>query len=472
MLRTIAACLAAMFAVATMLSLCAGRAGAEKAGKPNVLFIAVDDLNDWTNSLGGYPSVKTANLDRLAARGEFFTRAYCSAPACNPSRASLLTGIRPSTSGVYLNSNPWRAQMPDAVTLPQHFMAAGYKVHGAGKIFHGGFKDPQSWQVYFTRPKSMYPENRPCNNIRPASHFDWGPITGGDADMGDTQVTDFGVNFLAEKHGRPFFLAVGIFRPHLPWYAPRKYFDEYPLSEVVLPKVNNDDLDDVPPIGVQMARPAGDHAKVLAQKQWEKAVQGYLACINYTDGQIGRLLDALDGSPHAKNTIIVLWTDHGWHLGEKLHWRKFTLWEEAGRVPMIFVVPGLTKAGTSCQRTVSLLDIYPTLSDLCGLPVGKHLEGRSLKPLLTDPEAEWDRPVITTHGRNNHSVRSERWRYIRYRDGTEELYDHENDPMEWTNLAGEAEHAEMKKMLAGRLPKVNVEAGPRGKKKQKKPSKS
>jgi len=467
MLRTIVACLA----VPAVLSLCAGRAGAEKAGRPNVLFIAVDDLNDWTHFLGGYPSVKTPNLDRLAARGEFFSRAYCSAPACNPSRASLLTGVRPSTSGVYHNPNPWRAQMPDAVTLPQHFMAAGYKVHGAGKIFHGGFKDPQSWQVYFARPQSMYPENRPCNNIRPGSHFDWGPITGGDADMGDTRVTDFGVNFLAEKHDRPFFLAVGIFRPHLPWYAPRKYFDEYPLSEVVLPKVKKDDLDDVPPIGVQMARPAGDHAKVLARKQWEKAVQGYLACINYTDGQIGRLLDALDGSTYAENTIIVLWADHGWHLGEKLHWRKFTLWEEAGRVPMIFVVPGLTKAGTSCQRTVSLLDIYPTLSDLCGLPVGKHLEGRSLKPLLADPGAEWDRPVITTHGRNNHSVRSERWRYIRYRDGTEELYDHENDPLEWTNLAGEAEHAEVKKMLAGRLPKVNVEEGPRGKKKQKKPSK-
>jgi len=239
-----------------------------------------------------------------------------------------------------------------------------------------------------------------------------------------------------------------------------------------LPKVKADDLDDVPEPGRRMAKPGGDHARVLAHKQWEKAVQGYLASITYVDGQIGRLLDALDKSPYAEQTIIVLWTDHGWHLGEKLHWRKFTLWEEAGRVPMVFVVPGLTTPGTKCDRTVSLLDIYPTLADLCGLPVGKHLEGRSLKPLLADPAAEWDRPVITTHGRNNHSVRSQRWRYIRYSDGTEELYDHQSDPMEWTNLAGQAKYAEVKKEMAGWLPKVNAEEGPRDRGKTKQPKKA
>jgi len=441
---------------------------AEKTEKPNVLFIAVDDLNDWTTFLGGYPGVKTPNLDRLAKRGTFFTRAYCSAPACNPSRASLLCGIRPSTSGVYHNPNPWRAQMPDAVTLPQHFMAHGYKVHGAGKIFHGGFKDPQSWQVYFARPAGATPKVRPANGIPNTAHFDWGPVDTDDDGMGDTQVTDFGVKFLAEKHEKPFFLAVGLFRPHLPWYVPQKYFDEYPLADIVLPKVKRDDLDDVPPIGRQMARPQGDHAKVLKHQQWEKAVQGYLASITYTDGQIGRLLDALDKRPDADDTIIVIWADHGWHLGEKLHWRKFTLWEEAGRVPMIFVVPGVTKPGTRCERTVSLLDIYPTLADLCGLPVGEHLEGKSLEPLLADPAAAWDRPVVTTHGRNNHSVRSERWRYIRYGDGTEELYDHQNDPMEWANLAGDSKSAAVKEKLAAWLPKVNVDEGPRGSKGAKK----
>jgi len=433
----------------------------QAAEKPNVLFIAVDDLNDWTTFLGGYPGVKTPNLDRLARRGTFFTRAYCSAPACNPSRASLLCGVRPSTSGVYYNSNPWRPQMPDAVTLPQHFMAAGYKVHGAGKIFHGRFKDPQSWHVYMSRPGDPAPKKRPANGIPHTAHFDWGPVDEDDDAMGDTQVTNFGIEFLGRKHDKPFFLAVGLFRPHLPWYVPRKYFDEYPLGDIVLPKVKADDLDDVPPIGRRMARPEGDHAKVLRYKQWEKAVQGYLASITYTDGQIGRLLDALDKSPYARNTIIVLWADHGWHLGEKLHWRKFTLWEEAGRVPLIFVVPGLTRPETRCERTVSLLDIYPTLADLCGLPIGEHLEGKSLKPLLEDPTAAWDRPVVTTYGRQNHSVRCERWRYIRYSDGTEELYDHQNDPMEWTNLAADPKAAAVKEKLAGWLPKVNVEEGSR-----------
>ena len=449
----------------------AAAGAADQPARPNVLFIAVDDLNDWTADLGGYPGVKTPNLDRLAARGTLFTRAYCSAPACNPSRASLLCGIRPSTSGVYHNPNPWRAQMPEAVTLPQHFTAAGYKVHGGGKIFHGGFKDPQSWQVYFDRPGDPKPANLPANGIPNTAHFDWGPVAVGDEAMGDTQVTDWAVKFLAKEHDKPYFLAVGMFRPHLPWYAPQEYFDEYPLEEITLPKVRPDDLDDVPPLGVKMARPSGDHAKVLKHKQWEKAVRAYLACITYTDRQIGRLLDALDRRDDADRTIVVLWADHGWHLGEKHHWRKFTLWEEAGRVPLVFVVPGVTKADTRCGRTVSLLDIYPTLADLCGLPVGKHLEGRSVRPLLADPQAAWDRPVVTTHGRNNHSIRSERYRYIRYSDGTEELYDHEADSMEWTNLAGRPESAEIIERLAHWLPKVNAEEGPRKQRQTKKTQK-
>jgi arylsulfatase A-like enzyme len=445
----------------------------DDAGKMNVLFIAIDDLNDWTSFLGGYPHVKTPNLERLADRGVLFTRAYCSAPACNPSRASLLCGVRPSTSGVYHNPNPWRVQMPHAVTLPQHFMAGGYKVWGGGKIFHGRFNDLESWEVYFKRPGDPAPKVRPANGIPNTAHFDWGPVEEGDEAMGDTQVTDWAVEFLSQQHDRPYFLAAGMFRPHLPWYVPRKYFDDYPLPGIVLPKVKEDDLDDVPEIGRRMARPEGDHAKVLATDNWEKAVQGYLASITYVDGQVGRLLDALDKRPDAENTVIVLWTDHGWHLGEKLHWRKFTLWEEADRVPMIWVVPGLTEAGARCDRTVSLLDIYPTLADVCGLAVGDHLEGESLKPLLADPAAAWNRPVVTTHGRNNHAVRSERYRYIRYSDGTEELYDHENDPMEWTNLAADPQHAEVKKELARWLPKVNVEEGPRvGKAKRKQPAKT
>lgn len=446
-----------------LISLAVGLPAAAGAEKLNVLFLAVDDLNDWTGFLGGYPGVKTPNLDRLAGRGTFFSRAYCSAPACNPSRASLLCGVRPSTSGVYYNSNPWRPQLPDTVTLPQQFMAQGYKVHGGGKIFHGRYNDPKSWEFYLKRPRDPMPKMRPVNGIPRTAHFDWGPVEQDDEAMADTKVTNWAVEFLGKRHKRPFFLAVGMFRPHLPWYAPQKYFDQYPINGITLPKVKPDDLDDVPPLGVRMARPQGDHAKVTKSGNWEKAVRGYLACITYVDGQVGRLLDALDASPHAKNTVIVLWADHGWHLGEKLHWRKFTLWEEADRMPIVFVVPGLTKPGTRCGRTVSLLDIYPTLVDVCGLPAPPQLEGKSLRPLLADPKSTWDRPVITTHGRNNHAVRSERWRYIRYSDGTEELYDHKSDPMEWTNLAANPKHAQTKQDLATWFPKLNAPEGPREK---------
>ena len=221
------------------------------------------------------------------------------------------------------------------------------------------------------------------------------------------------------------------------------------------------DLDDIPPAGLKIARPQGDHRKVLEHGQWHQAVQGYLASIAFADTQVGRVMDALDDSPHAKNTIVVFWTDHGWHLGEKQHWRKFALWEEATRTPLIFVVPSLAAAGQRCDRPVNLLDIYPTLVDVCGLTPRKELEGASLKPLLQNPRDSWDRPSLTTHGRNNHALRSDRFRYIRYADGTEELYDHEEDPMEWKNLASDGDYQEIKQELAGWFPKTNVPESPR-----------
>ncbi|QDT46965.1 Arylsulfatase [Symmachiella dynata] len=442
------------------------------AEKPNVLFIAVDDLNDWTGALGGYPGIETPNLDRLAGRGVLFTRAYCSAPACNPSRASLLTGIRPSTSGVYQNSQPWRRALPDAVTLPQQFQAAGYRVWGGGKIYHGRFPDRPSWHEYFKRPQDPHPKKRPANGIAKTSHFDWGPVQVDDEEMSDAVVTSWGIDFLKQKQPQPFFLAVGLFRPHLPWYAPQKYFDQYPLDSIRLPKVLDDDLDDVPAVGKKFAR-LRDHRNVTRTNNWKKAVQGYLASITFTDAQVGRLLDALDASGHAENTIIVLWSDHGWHLGEKHHWRKFALWEEATRVTMMITAPGITQPGGRCQRTVSLLDIYPTLCDLCGLDQPEVLEGESLRPLLKNPAADWTRPAVTTHGRNNHAARSERWRYIRYEDGGEELYDHDADPLEWKNLAADEQYADVKAELAKSFPTVNVQGiregrGKKGKKKNDK----
>lgn len=438
---------------------------ASKQPKPNVLFIAIDDLNDWTGCLGGHPDVKTPHLDRLAQRGVLFANAHCPAPACNPSRAAMLTGIRPSTSGVYHNSQPWRRSpvLKDAVTLPQHFMAHGYRVVGSGKIYHGAYPDPASWHEYWpskieTKPEDPVPpqDKQPLNGIPNTAHFDWGPVDVGDEAMGDWQVADWVIDQLGKKHDEPLFLACGFYRPHLPWYVPKKYFDMYPPDKITLPNVKEDDLDDVPPIGKRMARPDGDHKNVIEHKQWRKAVQGYLASISFVDACVGRVIDALDKSGYRDNTIVVLWSDHGWHLGEKLHWRKFALWEEATHNVMMIVAPGVTKPGGRCAAPVNTLDVYPTLVDLCRLGPRKELEGVSLMPLLKDPQARWNRPALTTHGWNNHSIRSERWRYIRYSDGTEELYDHTKDALEWTNLAKDPKYAEVKRDLARWLPEKNA----------------
>jgi arylsulfatase A-like enzyme len=427
--------------------------------KQNVLFLAIDDLNDWIGCLGGHPDAKTPNLDRLAASGMNFTNAFCAAPACNPSRAAIMTGLRPSTSGVYLNSNPWRQSpvLKDAVTLPQHFRANGYKAIGGGKIYHGRYLDPQSWDEYFPksgsdRPPDPVPPNRPLNGIPKTSHFDWGPLKNKDEEMSDFQVAQWASEQLHTKHDKPLFLACGIFRPHLPWYVPEKYFDMYPLDQITMPKVKDDDLDDVPPIGRQMANPDRDHRNVNQYNQWRKAVQGYLASISFADAAVGKVLEAFEASPMRNNTTVMLWSDHGWHLGEKLHWRKFALWEEATHNVFMVNSPGLTEAGRRCVAPVDMMDIYPTLNDICGLPARPELDGESLVPWLKDPDLPKQRPAFTTHGFGNHTLRTERWRYIRYKDGTEELYDRDRDPMEWTNIAGKPERKELKEHLARWLP--------------------
>jgi len=446
----------------------------DSKGKYNVLFIAIDDLNDWVGCLGGHPDVKTPNLDKLASRGVNFTNAFCSAPACNPSRVSLMTGILPSTSGVYLNSQPWRPVLSTAVTIPQHFMAHGYYALGSGKIFHGPFPDPASWDDYWPAKNKQKPDDpapaaeaMPLNGIPRTAHFDWGPLDVPNEEMGDWKVADWVIKQIQKDRDKPFFLGCGFYRPHLPWYVPQKYFDMYPLDEITLPNVNENDLDDVPQAGINMARPQGDHTKVTNYKQWRKAVQGYLASISFTDDCVGRVIDALDESPYRDNTIIVLWSDHGWHLGEKLHWRKFALWEEATHNVLMFVAPGVTKTGRVCEAPVSLVDIYPTLIDLCGLKPKIELQGQSLLPLLKNPGSVRKKPALTTHGRNNHTIRSKRWRYIRYADGSEELYDHNKDPLEWTNLAGDSKYSKIKKELSVWLPNVNVPDAPKIKSRKK-----
>jgi len=439
------------------------------AAQPNVLFIAVDDLNDWVGHLGGHPNAKTPNIDRLAKRGVSFTAAYCSAPLCNPSRISLLTGIAPSNSGVYGNGEKLREKLPDAVTLMQHFRKAGYTARGSGKIFHGAKPyDPESWDEFHVPPwggkrKTLHDETLPESAWTP-----WGPGAQSDEEMFDHKIASWVISELDRSHEKPFFLACGFTKPHLPWIVPQSYFDRHPLDGIELPETIDGDLDDVPAFGRKLAREVydvsggknfeqhgGDHQNVIANNQWHLAVQAYLATISFVDDQVGRVLDALDQSEYADNTIIVLWGDHGWHLGEKEHWRKHALWDVTTRTPLIISAPEKVAKNARCDRPVSLIDLYPTLIDLCELPERNELDGQSLAPLLANPAKEWNRPVVMTYGYKNHAIQTERWRYIQYHDGTNELYDHDNDPNEWTNLANKPEYDTVIRELKASLPTTN-----------------
>jgi len=441
-----------------------GTAAPQSKGKPNVLFIAVDDLNHWVNHLGRNKQVITPNIDRLAARGLTFANAYCAAPACNPSRAALMSGLRPSTTGVYDNRVDWRPAISQEKTLVTHFRNNGYYAAGAGKIYHGGFDRQEEWDDYHREHGGRC---QLLNETDGVGGIKFSPVDCGDEGISDYGIASYGIEQLRRKHDKPFFLTIGFHKPHMPWNVPKKYFDMYPLDKIELPPYREDDLDDIPPAGVKMARGPGsnspdkpsDHEAMLKSGRWKEAVQAYLATITYLDGQVGRLLDALDKSAYRDNTIIVLLGDHGWSLGEKHHWRKFALWEEPTRAPFIWVVPGVTKAGTRSIRTVDFMSIYPTLSELCRMPIPKHVEGVSIKKLLADPNAKWTTPALITHGFKNHAVRTEQWRYIHYENGDEELYDETKDPYEWTNVARDKKSDKMKTELAKVFPKLNKARG-------------
>ncbi len=441
--------------------------------KPNVLFISVDDLNDWTGCLGGHPQARTPNIDRLAAGGVLFTNAHCAAPACNPSRTAIMTGLSPSTSGLYENGQKMREVLPDAQLLPRYFARHGYWAGGSGKLLHY-FIDARSWDEYFPAketenpfPRTLYPEKRPVNLPRGGpwqyGETDWGGLDATDEEFGgDWLVSKWVGGQLRRKHDKPFFLACGIYRPHEPWFVPQKYFDLFPLKDIQLPPgYREDDLDDLPPAGKRRG-PNRYFAHIRAHKQWKQGIQGYLASIAFADAMVGRVIDALENGPNRDKTIVVLWSDHGWHLGEKQHWQKFTAWRVCSRVPLIVRVPqgvpGLpdgTTAGSTCSQPVNLLSLFPTLTELAGLPRKPDNDGPSIVPLLRNPKANWPHVSITHLGEpGSYGLSAERWRYLHYANGDEELYDIAADRYEWANLAAQPTHGAKLKELRALAPQT------------------
>mgnify|MGYP001034227041 FL=1 len=452
-----------------------GTAANPTATKPNVLFIAIDDLNDWTGMLKGNPQATTPHMDKLASRGLVFTNAHCAAPACGPSRSAIMSGIRPSTSGNYINKSSLihNPVLNDSVLLPEFFQRNKYYVCGAGKLFHGyhfnnevkgrGFDDyfPSKTQDLPSWKDLKFSTKLPLGGWSRTA--DWGPL------RADVTVDDHPdgktANWAAEQLltgelQEPFFLGAGIFQPHLPNYAPQKYFDRFPLKDIQLPEgFRENDLDDVPAAHAKMAHNPW-LKKIRATGQWKPAIQAYLACTSMVDELVGQIVEALENSKYADNTIIVLWSDHGFHHGEKGRWGKYSLWERATRVNLLWVVPGVTQPGSTCARPVNLLDIYPTLAALttCKPPTGQ-LEGNDLSLLMKDPKADWNDATVTTFGYKNYGVRSEQHRYIVYKDGSEELYDHSKDKWEWKNLAGNPEYAAIKKKMRKSLPTHHEPSG-------------
>ncbi len=445
-------------------------AKAAENSRPNVLFIAIDDLNDWVGCLQGHPQVRTPNIDRLAARGTLFTNAHCQAPLCNPSRTSLLTGLRPSTTGIY-GLAPWIrdvAAWEDVVSLPRYFAAHGYRTLATGKIWHGGYPRPPHREEEFHEwgpgaSVGARPEHKLIPPTPGGNHplMDWGTFPHEDEEKGDWQVASWAVNRLASPPEEPFFLGVGFFLPHVPCYATPRWFELYPENRLLLPTIMPSDRADTPDFSwyLHWDLPEPRLSWLRKSGTWHSLVRSYLACISFVDSQVGRVLDALDESGLAENTIVVLWSDHGYHLGEKEISGKNTLWERSTHVPLIFAGPSIPP-GVLCKEPVELLDIYPTLIDLCRLPQKAGLEGHSLLPQLKDSATSRAWPAITTHNPGNHSVRTLRWRYIRYADGSEELYDMQSDPGEWHNLASSPEYAATKAELARFLPAESAAPAP------------
>ncbi|MGI9465659.1 MAG: sulfatase [Rubripirellula sp.] len=468
-----------------LVSCCLFATSLAAAQRKNVLLICVDDLNDWVGCMGGHAQAKTPFMDDLAAQGTLFKNAHCQAPICGPSRASFLSGRYPHETGLYDQPRGKGKMIDDAEhfrghLLPEYFSQHGYETLAAGKITHGyplnkAVNKAGSSGNSGPKPKGPKPPNDVRFNYRPdysqpytGTQTDWAAFPDRDAQMPDFQTADWAIRQLEKDQSVPFFLAVGFHRPHVPFYVPQKWFDLHPLGEIIVPAIRDHDLQDVPETGVRVHElpryPQLPWLRANDNEQLRKCTQAYLACTSFVDAQVGRVIQALNDSPNAENTIIVLFSDHGYHLGEKNRVSKHSLWEESTRVPLIIVEPGKRKPQT-CTRPVGLIDLYPSLLELCGLPAREANSGRSLVPLLNkpnDPSVAWRESILTTYARGNHSLRSERFRYIRYYDGSEELYDHSNDPNEWSNLAqpDNRSHESVVTEFRSQLPTTDAEYHP------------
>jgi arylsulfatase A-like enzyme len=424
---------------------------------PNIVFIAIDDLNDWIGCLGGHPDAKTPHMDRLARRGLLFRNAHCQIPVCMASRVSVFSGKLASTTGCYEFNAEFHqaATLVEDVPIPLHFQNHGYTTLGGGKLLHSGFQGrlSETFEVNLTQGRNPVPKE---NMNWPVKVWDYGAFPDSDEAMGDYKLAMKAAEFLQQRQEKPFFLAAGFYRPHVPLIVPQKWFDLYDRKQLTLPKAPIEDMEDIPESDITRQKAiAPSHAEVLKADKWRDFVHAYLASISFVDHCVGVIADAALDGPNADNTIVVLWSDHGFHLGEKQHWAKRTLWEESTRTPLIFAGRGVP-AGAMTDATVGLVDIYPTLVEVAGLPTPQKFDGASLVPLFNNAAAPWDRAVISTWLPNNHVVIKDQWRYIRYREGNEELYDLRADPDELKNLATDPEFAEVKTWLASLLPKQNA----------------
>ena len=439
---------------------------AAETPKPNVLLIILDDQNGFAGRTDLAPEPVTPNLDRFAKRGVIFVNAQCPAPICNPSRTAFLSGLRPSTTGIYDNeqhSLPASHILRRTTSLPGYFRERGYYTASSGKVFGAAFRAVVKngvWdETMYTGGKSFKADPVPPKEKLPLSglvgRHDWGAFPASREDLEDWRLAGWAAEFLTKPQSKPFFLACGIVKPHTPWYVPKEYFDLFPPDRITIPDLTADESAGVP--AVAREKPHKNDAQLVARRK--ELVAAYLAVSRYADDCVGRILAGLEKGPYRDNTIVVIFGDNGYQFGEKNIWNKGRLWEGSAHVPLVMAGPGIARDQTS-KRPVSLLDLYPTLLELAALPPRPNLDGVSLVPLLKNPAAPWERPVLTTSGFNNHALRTERWRYIRYADGSEELYDHDADPLEHTNVASKPEFAGIKADLQKWLPQNNEPRNP------------